>query len=49
MESDIVCTCKNQSNIFYLHSNKHISILDSINTKIYDFDASIFKSNLLAI
>ena len=49
MESDIVCTCKNGNNIFYLHSNKHISVFDSVNVKIYDFDATVYKSNLLAI
>lgn len=49
MESDIVCTCKNGENIFYLHSNKHISVFNSVEAKIYDFDASVYKSDLLAI
>ena len=47
--SDITCTCRNKGRIFYLHSDKTITAFDSATRRIFEFDATIYKSDLLAI
>jgi hypothetical protein len=48
-DCEVICACRNEYTIFYLHNDKFITIYDMATNNLYEYDCRQLKSILMCV